>query len=686
MINKIIRNYIAKRMAGRSDDGIMITLKDPQRVTLGENIMADLLMRNGINPVEITSEAQLKAILQQIENAEAAAIRNTGIRSTESAKVFNTAGEELDPSKPIIGGTQPGKSIDQDTFIRLAETNTQRMKQKIADKKIDDDLPPPGSRGGPDDIAAPVQSAEETIKNMIEAKNKKGIENLKQKMAKEKARTQRISGNLRADNLQRVEIGKPKLDKDEYDYYRELLDDEENFVVKGDETKEFLEAMVKEQEDEVAYMRRLYDKGALDDPEDFATGGRVGLASGTVPGGYTDDAYKYLREIEMDIKKSYKKYKAGGGTLDFDTYSNLAKGTMSDKDIPSFKAEGGIMRIGLKEGLTPGQQGPMGPVYTTNKIEDAAKEVVKRLVRIDDAKIPLDDKLSIALRGLDNVTIEGVMEILGGQLSFSAGKEGSDKGIGFNFYKQFADGGRIGLKEGSGMTRRTFLKFLAGAASIPIIGKIFKPLKVGKTVTKVPIIKTADVSGKPEWFDQLVNKVILEGDDMTKQFATKERQIVHATKIGKDDYVRVTQDLDEGSVRVEYDSPANTFEDTVQLQYKKPLPDEGSPNPAAEFEVSESGPISRQVGPDDYDMDVDEVGGTSIKDLDSDVSKLKAYATGEKPTMKELVQNIKRKERAKNITFDQEAQMDAVIRRQGEYDGPYDDDFASGGIARMLGE
>jgi hypothetical protein len=85
-------------------------------------------------------------------------------------------------------------------------------------------------------------------------------------------------------------------------------------------------------------------------------------------------------------------------------------------------------------------------------------------------------------------------------------------------------------------------------------------------------------------------------------------------------------------------------------------------------------------------MDVDEVGGTSIKDLDSDVSKLKAYATGEKPTMKELVQNIKRKERAKNITFDQEAQMDAVIRRQGEYDGPYDDDFASGGIARMLGE
>ena len=29
MINKIIKNFIAKQMAGRSDDGIMITLKDP---------------------------------------------------------------------------------------------------------------------------------------------------------------------------------------------------------------------------------------------------------------------------------------------------------------------------------------------------------------------------------------------------------------------------------------------------------------------------------------------------------------------------------------------------------------------------------------------------------------------------------------------------------------------------------
>ena len=88
----------------------------------------------------------------------------------------------------------------------------------------------------------------------------------------------------------------------------------------------------------------------------------------------------------------------------------------------------------------------------------------------------------------------------------------------------------------------------------------------------------------------------------------------------------------------------------------------------------------------DFDIDIDEVGGSSISDLNSDVSKLKAYATGEKPTMKELVQNIKRKDKAKNITEDQEAQMDAIIRRQGDYDPSDYDDYASGGIARMLGE
>jgi len=259
--------------------------------------------------------------------------------------------------------------------------------------------------------------------------------------------------------------------------------------------------------------------------------------------------------------------------------------------------------------------------------------------------------------------------------------------------KPNADGGimRLGLKEGSGMSRRTFLKLLGGAMSIPIIGKIFKPFKIGKKVTQVPIIKTDNVPGKPEWFDQLVNKVILEGDDVTKRFSTKDREIVHMKKLDEDTNVMVYQDLDEGAVRVEYESPESMYGDPVSLRYKKPNPDEGDPRPTADFDVAESGPVGRADGPDDYSIDIDEVGGTSISDLTSDVSKLKQYATGQKPTIKEMMQIKRRKDKAKKITEGGEAEMDAVIERQGEFiENDLVDldpgDFARGGIARMLGE
>ncbi len=261
-----------------------------------------------------------------------------------------------------------------------------------------------------------------------------------------------------------------------------------------------------------------------------------------------------------------------------------------------------------------------------------------------------------------------------------------------------ANGGRAGFKEGSGMTRRSFLKILGGLAAIPIVGKFLKPLKTAKGIKSVPIIKTDNVPGKPEWFDALVNKVIIEGDDVTKKFATADRQAIHQKTLDDGSVVRVTEDVDDGAIRVEYDSVDNMYEDTVQLQYKKPLPDESAPNPAAEFDVAESGPVGRSRSPDDFEIEVEEIGGSSISDLDSDVSKLKEFATGKKPTMKEFIQNKKRKDKVKAITKDSASEAEEVIRRQGDYVDDnkymYDDpgaegqyrDFASGGIARMLGE
>jgi len=249
----------------------------------------------------------------------------------------------------------------------------------------------------------------------------------------------------------------------------------------------------------------------------------------------------------------------------------------------------------------------------------------------------------------------------------------------------FATGGRAGFKDG--MTRRTFLKLLGGMAAVPIVGKFFKLAKVGKTMKEVPMIKTDNVPGKPEWFDALVNKVIVEGDDVTKKFATKEREIVHAKEIDKDNYVTVTQDLDEGVVRVEYESPTTMFGDKVDLRYKKPPPDEGDPRPVGEFQTEESGIVGRAQGPDDYDLEIEGMSGRAIEDLESDVSKLKEYATGKKLTMKEIVEAKKRKDKVRYYETP-EGQSEYVVQRQGEADDYYTDvdDFASGGIARLLGE
>ena len=469
MISKIIRNFIAKQMAGRSDDGIMITLRDPQKVELAENIMADLLMRNGIDPRAIKSEQQLKNILNQID-AASKQTTETGIKNTESAKIFNLKGKEIPKGSKIMGG------------------------------EAVDDVPPPGSRGGPDDIAAPVQSAEETLKNMIQAENKKNIAKMRQRKMLNEAiddASPGFSGDRNVD--------------------AELV--AENLAER---------------------MGMIYD--------DMPTKERIKLY---------DEAYQGLTR---------KKF-----------------------DPPEDMAKGGIARIGLKDG----------------------------------------------------------------------------------------------------MNRRTFLKFLAGAASIPIVGKIFKPFKIGKTVTKVPIIKTGDVPGKPEWFDQLVNKVILEGDDVTKRFATQERQVIHMKKIDDETTVMVTQDLNDGSIMVDVDDPIRNVmgesgqETSVQMMLKKNPGDESNPAGADEFSFTEADMRNYMDGPDDYTTEFTENTVRKMSDLTSDLGKIKSYATGKKPTMKEFIESKKRQDKVK---FAEENPAEYAAERGPEVDYDPEPDFARGGIARMLGE
>ena len=226
-----IRNWVIRTMMkSKGETGIVRTLPNKDIVELNTQITAQRLMQNGIDPQSLKNADQVENAIKQIEAPKVDVIsqgdpRFEGIMNKligKKGEVFDMQGNKIDPKSKIMGGKQ-------------SETEAEILAR-------------------------------------IKEENKKGIEGLKQKMAKEKARTQRISGNLRANNMQRTEIGEPKEGVD-YDYYKEILGEDpeyEYYPVKGDETEEFLEAMVKEQKAEMAYMKRLYDKGALD-PEKKST-------------------------------------------------------------------------------------------------------------------------------------------------------------------------------------------------------------------------------------------------------------------------------------------------------------------------------------------------------------------------------------------------------------------------------
>ena len=770
-----IRKWVISQMVKSDPSGVVKTLPKQDLIELNTQITANRLMTNGIDPNALQNANQVDNAINQIEAMEKANlannIRTSGVRTVERGKVFDMEGKEIPRGSEIMGGKEvPGTSDrararqrlkDKYGFTdeRLDEIDNTQITE--ADEKMIDDML--------------KQDDERIIKEKLEAQNKKGIEGLKQKMAKEKARTERISGNLRAENLQRYDIGKPKLDEDEYDYYREILDDDENFVVKGDETKEQLEAMVKEQEAEVAYMRKLYDKGALDETPaekaakekqykkdyegfvramgglpiedpikkeylksvkegkfknvrlkdgreikseddfreyidelnednnfDFASGGRVGLFMGGPSAGPG-----LIRQLMRYFSGGTKSGKKGSEIMQMMNPKSYEK-LLNDPAI--------YTKFNIKEGLG-------GPDMVKNMQRQASKDrlnmvkdflgTAKRIKKADDDLIKYKEEVKEGLMknvGLSEEEAEiaaqrlsRMAEDMAGQTSKRTPKITEEGILGLeNILKNMetggkkarelnAVGGRIGYKVGSiDKARRAFLKLLgAGAATTAAVKSgLIGLTKKGKVAKE--IVKTKPVAGKPEWFDKLVNRVILEGDDVTKQFATKDREVVHSAKLGENEGVRVHRDLDEGTVRVEYDSPTNMGEDTVVMEFKPGMADETTKGqtPPDEFRVSETEP-QYVGGPEDSDIEfVGEGGGSSIKMLESDVTALKEFA-GEKITTKDLVERIKKNKRVQAINNDQMEQAEFISGKYG--DGPepdFDDiaDFASGGIARMLGE
>ena len=473
MVKNIIRQYVRKRTTKKDKEGIMITLPDKEQVDFKVALITEILMRNGVDPNTIKTDEMLENVMAAIEKKESMEqAREQGIMGSQQADVFNTAGQKLDPNQPIIGGTQPGKAIDQDAFRRLAERNPELIKQRIADRRVETDA----------DIKARLEKGnQETIEKILERKNRPDVYGL----------------------------------------------------------------------------------------EDYDTTNM------------------------SDIKQEIIKTETQLGNL--------------NPDSPDFR--------------------------------ERAKPLIDKITELQ--KKLRDDK---------------------------------------------ADGGRIGFKDG--MDRRTFMKLMAGITALPIVGKLFKGAKVAKGVKEV--VKTPSVKGKPEWFDSLVNKVIAEGEDVSKNFATKERELVNVKRLDEETTVYVHRDLDTGTVRVDIDDPFRNVQGdqgdaVVSLEFKPGQIDEATKGkPADEFTAVENDYANYMDGPDDYTTEVVDNTVTDTKNLTSDLTKVKLYAKDQKkPTIKELMESRKRQEALKQA--EENPSQYAADRYTGPDPEDYIEDMASGGIAGYSG-
>ena len=628
-------------MKSKGETGIVKTIPKRDIVELNTQITAQRLMQNGIDPMSLKNADQVENAIIAIESRPKV---QEGIQSTKSAKIMDMEGKEIDPRSKIMGGKQ--SETEAEIAERLSRENkeaTRNLQIKLSKDKgyqkfkgeTEEEIRKRFGLDDPEDMAQGGRAG---------FKEGEGIIKMAGSLGDEK------------DEISREIFGKPVKD------------------LNPDELQELMEEL-----------ERLREKFRA------AQGGRAGFFMGSA----NPRGLGLLRQLLNFFGKKSDVIRNPSDTLKivnpkaFNKMLEDAKGKMIPKEgimatdkIKDYQTEMARDRIEMvKDMIERGKRMKGADDKILAYQNDVKQRFMKDLNMSEaDAEKAAERMATLAaditkMEKTPKITEEGILQL---ENVLKNMETGGKKARDLN-----ADGGRIGFKDG--MTRRTFLKIFGGLVSLPIVGKVLAPLKLTKGVSKVPIIKTDNVPGKPEWFDALVNKVIIEGDDVTKKFATGERQSIHQKTLDDGSVVRVTEDVDDGAVRVEYESVDNMYKDPVQLQYKKPLPDEGDPNPAAQFDVAESGPVGRSAGPDDFDIDIEEVGGTSISDLSSDVSKLKQYATGKGPTMKEIVEIKKRKDKVKAITSDSAAEAEEVVRRQGDY-VPEPDDFASGGIARMLGE
>ena len=144
--------------------------------SLGGNVSKVLGTRTNVNFLGKGKSSELMVDMDINTDALGVLPQSKAVEELESSMGYLTSGKLNDiQANKLISNMQKMKDFYMPPAapanITDLATGTRGLNKEGLEslRAMADDLPPPGSRGGPDDISAPVASAEETIKNLAKS-------------------------------------------------------------------------------------------------------------------------------------------------------------------------------------------------------------------------------------------------------------------------------------------------------------------------------------------------------------------------------------------------------------------------------------------------------------------------------------------------------------------------------------
>ena len=284
-------------------------------------------------------------------------------------------------------------------------------------------------------------------------------------------------------------------------------------------------------------------KKKLEDPEEKADGGRIGLLAGSVP--------KISAAISAVLKNKKKVQQAVDNifpTGDYKYDAEMAADALVELNPKDFN---NLLREDLSDEISSEIYGAVLKPIMSNMAEmrelrklskpEKTLQSMKEGKGIDISDPEIADEFTTFMKERDP---KGYKE-LEQKVELSNFKT---KGR-----KENSDGGRIGYKVGSvDKMRRLFLKAIgAGTAGIGAAKSgIFSGIgKTGAKEVAKEVAQQTTSSMPPAYFFKLAEKIKNSGDDVTKRFATKDREVVTNYQSKNGDF-EMYEDLDTGDVRI----------------------------------------------------------------------------------------------------------------------------------------